>query len=71
MHYIPAIHCAKCGKDLPYGFPHVMRMQADIQPVGTRRFISVRCHGEQEEIDFAEKSGERIVLWQSQSVQGS
>ncbi len=68
--YVPAIYCAKCKKNLSYGTTQVARVQQALMPTGTRQFIRVRCHGEELEVDFAEKSGERVVLWQL-SGQGS
>ncbi len=69
--YIPAIYCAKCNKELSFGTSQVTRVHQDLSPTGAHRFIRVRCHGEEAEVDFAETAGERVILWQSQSGQES
>ena len=60
MNYIPLIHCAKCNKDVPYGVD-VMRVSSSD---GIERYIRVRCHGEEQRVNFTDKSGEKVVLWQ-------
>lgn len=60
--YIPAVFCAKCNKEIPYGKTTAMRIHHEKQ-----RYILVRCHGEELKIPFADKPGQTRVLWQDKS----
>lgn len=60
MKYMPRVFCVECGKPAT----NVFRIH---ESKSNRRYIIVRCHGERQEIEFADQPNTEVRLWDKKS----